>query len=108
MNLFSLRGSLFFKKDFIYLFIFKERGREGKREGEKHQYSRAIFNLMPIIYDNTRRGSVVASCEFLTGDLAHNPGMCPDRELNLPPFDSQAGAQSTELQQPGQKSIYLS
>ena len=22
-------------------------------------YSRAIFNLMPIIYDNTRRGSVV-------------------------------------------------
>ena len=26
-----------FKKDFIYLFVFRERGREGEREGEKHQ-----------------------------------------------------------------------
>ena len=26
-----------FFKDFIYLFIFRQRGREGKREGEKHQ-----------------------------------------------------------------------
>ena len=30
------------------------------------------------------------------GDLACSPGMC-NRELNLQPFRSQAGAQSTEL-----------
>ena len=48
-----------FLKDFIYLLL--ERGREGEREGEKHQ-------------------CVVASCAPPTGDLAHDPGMCPDRE----------------------------
>ena len=52
-----------FKKDFIYLFIFRERGREGEREGEKHQ-------------------GVVDSSTPLTGDPAHNPGMCPDWESN--------------------------
>ena len=36
-----------------------------------------------------------------TGDLACNPGMCPDRELNWQPFGSQASAQSTEPHQPG-------
>ena len=43
--------------DFIYLFL--ERGREGERVGEKHQ-------------------CVVASHTPPTGDLAHNPGMCPN------------------------------
>ena len=42
-----------------------------------------------------------------TGDLAHNPGMCPDWELNWWPFGSQAGAQSTELHQPGPKGSIL-
>ena len=68
---------------FIYLFIYRERGREGEREGEKHQ-------------------CVVASHASPTGDLAHNPGMCPDLELNWQPFGSQAHTQSTELYQPGQ------
>ena len=36
-----------------------------------------------------------------TGDLARNPGMCPDWELNQQPFGSQAGTQSTERNQPG-------
>ena len=40
----------------FYLFTFRERGREGKREGEKHQRVR-------------------------TGALARNPGMYPDWEL---------------------------
>ena len=43
----------------FYLFIFREREREGEREGEKYQ-------------------RVVASCTPPTGDLAGNPGMCPD------------------------------
>ena len=66
------------------LFIFRERGGEGEREGEKHQ-------------------CVVASHAPPTGDQAHNPGMCPDWESNQQPFGSQACTQSTELYQPGQK-----
>ena len=58
-----------FLKDFIYLFIFRERGRKEK-EGEKHH-------------------CVVASHSFPTGDLACNPGMCPDWELNWRPFGLQ-------------------
>ena len=50
--------------------MFRERGREGKGEGEKHQ-------------------CVFASCVPPTGDLAHNPGMFPDWELNQRPFGSQ-------------------
>ena len=52
----------YFLKDFIYLFLEKGEG-TGEREGEKHQ-------------------CVVAFSESRTGDLAHNPGMCPDLELN--------------------------
>ena len=43
----------------FYVFIFRERGREGEREGEKHQ-------------------CMVASQVPPTGDMAHNKGMCPD------------------------------
>ena len=41
------------------LFIFREMGREGEREGEKHQ-------------------CVVAPNMPPTGSLARNPGLCPD------------------------------
>ena len=37
----------------------------------------------------------------LIGDLACNPGMCPDWESNWKPFGSQASTQSTEPHQPG-------
>ena len=47
----------------FYVFIFRDRGREGEREGDKHQY-------------------VVLSCVPSTGDLARNPGMGPDWESN--------------------------
>ena len=55
----------------FYLFIFRERGREGEREQEKHQ-------------------CVDASCMPQTGDLAHHLGMCLDWELNWQPFSLQA------------------
>ena len=58
--------ALFFK----ILFLFRERGREGEREGEKHQ-------------------CVVASCVPPSGDLAHTLGMYPDWDSNLQPFDLQ-------------------
>ena len=76
---------VFFLKLFLkrfYLFLFRQRRREGEREGEKYQC--VIANHMP-----------------LTGDLASNPGMCPDWESNQWPFGSQVGAQSTEPHQPG-------
>ena len=58
-------------EDFIYL-IFREG--KGGREGEKQQCG-------------------AAACTPSVGDLAHNPGMRPDWELNLQPFDSQANTQ---------------
>ena len=74
---------LFFR---FYLFIFRERGgREKERERnievwEKHQ--------------------LAVSCGPPTGDLACNPGMCPDWESNHWPFGSQADTESTEPHQP--------
>ena len=62
--------------------------KEGEREGEKHQY-------------------VVASHTPPTWELAPNPGMFPGWELNQGPFDSQAGAQSTESHKPGLKLNFL-
>ena len=55
------------KKERFYLFIFRERGREGERDGEEHP-------------------CVVASCMPPTGNLAHNLGVCPDWELNQRPL----------------------
>ena len=72
--------SLFSFEDFIYL--FRQRGREGEREGEKHQ-------------------CVAASCMSSTGGLARSPGVCPHWESNQRPFGSQASTQSTEPHQPG-------
>ena len=59
----------------------------GEREGEKHP-------------------CVVASHATPAGDLAHNPGMCPDWESNLQPFGSQAGTQSMEPHQPGLNELF--
>ena len=73
--------NLFLEKRF-YLFIFRERGREGEREGE------------------TRQG-VVASGGPPTGDLACHQGLCPDRECNQQPSGSLAGTQSTDPHKPG-------
>ena len=42
-----------------------------------------------------------------TGDLAHNPGMCPDWGSNQRPFALEAGAQSTEPHQPGLRHISI-
>ena len=52
---------LWFCKDFIYFSL--EKGMKGEREGEKHQ-------------------CVLASHAPPTGDLALNPDMCLDWELN--------------------------
>ena len=46
--------------------MFSERGREGEKKGERGE----------------KHQCVVASHMPLTGDLACNPGMCPDWEWN--------------------------
>ena len=60
---------------------FRERGKEGEKEGEKHR--------------------LVASRTPPTGYLARNPDGRPGRESNWRAFSLQASAQSTEPQQPG-------
>ena len=62
--------------------MFREMGGEGEREGEKQQ-------------------CVAASHVTPTGDLARNPGTCPDWESNRRPFGSQARTQSAEPRQQG-------
>ena len=57
----------------FYLLIFREGGMEREREGEKHRYTR-------------EKQYLVASHMPSMGDLAHNPGMCPDQESNHRPF----------------------
>ncbi|XP_045044995.1 syntaxin-6 isoform X1 [Desmodus rotundus] len=52
------------------------------------------------VVERGKHQCVVASCTPPTGDLACNPDMCPDLELNLQPFGLQAGAQSTEPHKP--------
>ena len=56
----TIKKILFVLKFLIFkIYFFRKRGRKGEREGEKHQ-------------------CVVASHTPPTGDLACNPGMCPD------------------------------
>ena len=64
------------------------------------------FNLFLQCKWGRKRGRETSICGCLswpppTGDLAHNPGICPDWEVNRRPFGSQAGIQSTEPHQPG-------
>ena len=61
---------------------------EGGRKEEKHQCVAALHT-------------------HPTGDLACNPGMCPDWESTQKSFGSQVGAQSTKPHQPGLKLIFL-
>ena len=61
LDLFHPVGLFFF---FKILFIFRERGREGEREGEKHLCERETSSHC-LLHTPTQ-------------DLACNPGMCPD------------------------------
>ena len=60
-------GVLTFFKEILCIY-FLERGERREKEGEKHQCA---------------RDTSVASHTPPAGDLARNPGMCPDWESNL-------------------------
>ena len=74
----SLALSLFKR---FYLFTFRERGREGEREGNIDVRN---INWLPLAHTVTR-------------DQTHSPGMCPDGESNQAPFSLWDNAQPTEL-----------
>ena len=78
---YTISSSKDYDCDFLMiLFIFRETGREGERERN--------INV-----------SLLLVCPS-TGDMACNPGICPDWELNATLWFA-ACAQSTELHQPG-------
>ena len=86
----------YFLKDFIYLFSGRGEGKEKEKEKEKERNN-----------DVWEKHWLVVSCSLPTGDLALNPGMCPDRESNRQPFSLQGGTQSTEPYQPGLNILYI-
>ena len=77
--MFPFLSSRFFFFLRFYLFIFREKGSQGEKEGEKHQ-------------------CVVASCMPPTGDLASSPGMCSDWKLKRMTLWFAACDQPTEPQ----------
>ena len=85
-----METKMYFLKDFIYLFLERGEGREENIDvWETHQ--------------------LVASYTPPTGDLARNPGLCPDWEFNQRPFHLQAGTQLSEPHRPGlKKKCFLS
>ena len=76
----------------LYMLSFRERGERRKKERKRDidVWEKHIDRFTPP-----------------AGDLVHNPGMCPDQELNQRPFGLQAGAQSTEPFQPGHVSNFI-
>ena len=70
-------------------------GKEGEREGEKHWCVSNNIDQLPLTQTPP------------TGDLAYNPGMCPDWESNRWPFGSQASAQFTEPPSQGYISYFM-
>ena len=77
----------------LFLFIFRERGR---REKER-EWSIDVWEIQQS----------AASRAPPAGNLACNPGICPDWEPNQQPFGSQASTQSTESYQPGLFLLFL-
>ena len=82
-----------FFEDF-FLDLFLEGGERKEKERERN-------------IDVQEKHQLAASCTPSTGDLACNPGICPDWELNQWPFGSEAGTQSTEPQHPGPPAILI-
>ena len=72
---------------FKRFYLFSERGEGREKERERN-------------IDVQKKHQLVASHMPPNVNLACNPGMCPDWELNWEPFSSQASAQ-TEPHQPG-------
>ena len=75
------------KVHFIYLFIYRSRGRKGEREGETHWCERETL-IGCLLY-------------ALSQGLTHSPGMCPDQEPNRWPLSLWEEVQPNEPHQSG-------
>ena len=96
-NGYELGFVLIFFFNFIfrfYLFIFRDR-KGGRKRGRKALMCERYIDWLPL--------------KPPTKDLPHNPGMCPDWELNwwLFGLQVQVGTQPTEPHQPGQVLTFL-
>ena len=78
---------LIYFKDLIY---FQREGKGGRKRGRETSVRGRNISWLPLALPQP-------------GTWPRNPGMYPDRVLNQRPFSSEAGAQSTELHQPGHK-----
>ena len=67
--------------DFIYLLLERGKGKEKEKERNIN-----VWGVHGLVVSHTPP----------TGDLAHNPGICPDWEWNQLHFGLQADTQSTE------------
>ena len=76
-----------FLNKFLNLFIFRYRGKEREREGEKLRHVRGT--------------SISCFLHASQWGQAHNPGMCPDQESNQQPFALWDDAQPTQPHQSG-------
>ena len=65
----------------FYLFTFRERGREGERKGEKHQYMRDTSITLPLTCPQLGTCLTTQACALTgnrTGDLSvHRPVLSP-------------------------------
>ena len=77
--------------------------------GQSSGCGRVLGNFKILLFlekererNTCKRNRSVDSPKPPTGDLARNPGMCPNWESSWQPFGLQADTQSTEPHQPGQ------
>ena len=81
--------------------------------GGKEGYGqlRQVFFFFRFLFleweDGRKKHQLVASCTPPNGDLAYNPGMCPDWESDWRPFSFQAGTQSIEPHQPRLRQFFI-
>ena len=75
------------------MYLFQRKGIEGRKR-ERNIVCERYIDQLPLTHPPA-------------GDLACNPGMCPDWESNRLPFSLQGGTQSTEPHQPGHPKWYF-
>ena len=83
---------LYLKKYFVCQFL--ERGKGGRKRGRETWMWERNIHWLPLAH-------------ALTGDWAHNPGLCPDWESNQRPFALWDDAQPTQPHQAGPVQIYF-
>ena len=93
MFFFSQEIFLLLFLNFFFFYSFLREGKGGRKGGRETSTWERNIDRLPPVHAPTR--------DWNPGDWAHNPGMCPDWELNPRLFGLQDNAQPTEPHQPG-------